>query len=167
MIEKNGECFVLCRLLQPFNLEGQKVTKVEDSEATTYTLAFMYDNNGDAFGFICNGETYYYVKNAQNDVILITDANGQALVLYQYDAWGKITQCFDGTEDGIGLVNPLFYRSYYLDLEMEMYYLNSRYYLPLFHRFLNADGFTQTGQGLLDKNLFAYCGNNPVNMADD
>jgi len=28
---------------------------------------------------------------------------------------------------------------------------------------LNADGYAQTGQGLLDKNMFAYCGNNPVN----
>lgn len=46
VIEKNGECFVLCRLLQPFNLEGQKVTKVEDSEATTYTLALKHVNQG-------------------------------------------------------------------------------------------------------------------------
>ncbi len=147
-------------------LAGQKLTKLEDSVEKVYTLAFMYDNNGDAFGFICNGEPYYYIKNAQNDVVLITDADGQAVVLYQYDAWGKITQCFDGTEDGIGLVNPLFYRSYYLDLEMEMYYLNSRYYLPIYHRLLNADAFTQTGQGLLDKNMFAYCLNNPVNYRD-
>ena len=147
-------------------LAGQKLTKVEDGVEKVYTLAFMYDNNGDAFGFICNGEPYYYVKNAQNDVILIMDADGQALVLYQYDAWGKITQCFDGTEEEISLINPLFYRSYYLDLEMEMYYLNSRYYLPTFHRFLNADAFTQTGQGLLDKNMFAYCLNNPVNYRD-
>lgn len=147
-------------------LAGQKLTKIEDGVEKVYTLAFMYDNNGDAFGFTCNGETYYYVKNAQNDVIMITDADGQAVVLYQYDAWGKITQCFDGTEEEISLINPLFYRSYYLDLEMEMYYLNARYYLPMFHRFLNADAFTQTGQGLLDKNMFAYCGNNPVNRLD-
>ena len=25
----------------------------------------------------------------------------------------------------------------------------------------------QTGQGLLDKNMFAYCGNNPVNRRDN
>lgn len=27
------------------------------------TLIFMYDNNGDAFGFNYNGEEYYYIKN--------------------------------------------------------------------------------------------------------
>lgn len=151
-------------------LAGQKLTKIEDGVEKNYTLAFMYDNNGDAFGFICNGETYFYIKNAQNDVIMITDADGQALVLYQYDAWGKITQCFDGTEDEIGLINPLFYRSYYLDLEMEMYYLNSRYYLPIYHRFLNADDSDIIDGGndhALENNLFAYCLNNPVMFKDE
>ncbi len=150
-------------------LAGQKLTKIEDGVEKVYTLAFMYDNNGDAFGFTCNGETYYYVKNAQNDVIMITDADGQAVVLYQYDAWGKITQCFDGTEEEISLINPLFYRSYYLDLEMEMYYLNARYYLPMFHRFLNADDveiLDEDQDSLIENNLFSYCLNNPINFSD-
>ena len=38
--------------------------------------------------------------------------------------------------------------------------------MPALHRFLNADGYAQTGQGMLDKNMFAYCGNNPVNRLD-
>ena len=33
-------------------------------------------------------------------------------------------------------------------------------------RFLNADAFTSTGQGLLGNNMFAYCLNNPVGFAD-
>ena len=33
-------------------------------------------------------------------------------------------------------------------------------------RFINADGYVQTGQDILDKNMFAYCGNNPVMRAD-
>ena len=33
-------------------------------------------------------------------------------------------------------------------------------------RFLNADAFASTGQGLLCNNMFAYCGNNPVNRVD-
>lgn len=38
--------------------------------------------------------------------------------------------------------------------------------MPETGRFLNADGIVQTGQGMLDKNMFAYCLNNPVNMID-
>ena len=33
-------------------------------------------------------------------------------------------------------------------------------------RFINADVFTSTGQGILGNNMFAYCGNNPVNRDD-
>ena len=33
-------------------------------------------------------------------------------------------------------------------------------------RFINADAFAATGQGLLGNNMFAYCLNNPENMVD-
>ena len=33
-------------------------------------------------------------------------------------------------------------------------------------RFINADAFATTGQGLLGNNMFAYCNNNPVNTLD-
>ena len=33
-------------------------------------------------------------------------------------------------------------------------------------RFLNADAYASTGQGVLGNNMFAYCNNDPVNMID-
>ncbi len=42
----------------------------------------------------------------------------------------------------------------------------SRYYDPVTHRFINADGYFQSGGDLLDTNMSAYCGNNPVNYSD-
>ena len=33
-------------------------------------------------------------------------------------------------------------------------------------RFINADAFATTGQGLLGNNMFAYCGNNAPNYYD-
>ena len=62
--------------------------------------------------------------------------------------------------------NPLRYRGYYYDVETGWYYLNSRYYDPATGRFINADGYASTGQGLLGANMFAYCLNNPVNRVD-
>lgn len=47
-----------------------------------------------------------------------------------------------------------------------MYYLQSRYYDPEVGRFINADSYASTGQGLLGNNMFAYCSNNPITMAD-
>ena len=33
-------------------------------------------------------------------------------------------------------------------------------------RFICADSYASTGQGLLGANMFAYCGNNPINAID-
>ena len=66
----------------------------------------------------------------------------------------------------IANVNPIRYRGYYYDTESGLYYLKSRYYDPVTCRFINADGYISTGQGLLSTNMFAYCGNNPVNHTD-
>ena len=66
----------------------------------------------------------------------------------------------------IGNINPIRYRSYYYDTETGFYYLNSRYYDPETCRYINADGYVSTGQGIFGNNMFAYCGNNPVNRSD-
>ena len=55
---------------------------------------------------------------------------------------------------------------YYYDSDLGFYYLQSRYYDPGVKRFINADGYVSTGQGLLGYNMFSYCGNNPVNRVD-
>ena len=44
--------------------------------------------------------------------------------------------------------------------------MNSRYYNPDWGRFLNADSLLGETGDLLSHNMFAYCKNNPVNMAD-
>lgn len=47
-----------------------------------------------------------------------------------------------------------------------MYYLQSRYYDPAIGRFISADTYFSTGQGLIGHNTYAYCGNNPISRAD-
>ena len=58
------------------------------------------------------------------------------------------------------------YRGYYYDKESGLYYVGSRYYDPQTGRFINADGYVSTGQGLTGNNMFAYCGNDPINRSD-
>ena len=162
-----------------YNGDGQRTSKTVNGTKTEYfyngsilagqktgddTLVFMYDNNSDIFGFIYNDTEYYYIKNAQNDVIAIADSNGNVLARYYYDAWGKVLEITGNTE--IAGLNPIRYRSYYYDAETGWYYLNTRYYSADMCRFINADGYIQTGQGVLDKNMFAYCANNPTNKYD-
>ena len=52
------------------------------------------------------------------------------------------------------------------DSESGLYYLQSRYYDPVTCRFINADNQLTTGSDMTGLNLFAYCGNNPVNRID-
>ena len=47
-----------------------------------------------------------------------------------------------------------------------MYYLQSRYYDPAIGRYINADVYLSTGQGIIGYNMFVYCNNNPIAGAD-
>ena len=142
------------------------ITK-SDGSSTTHNIAFMYDENGEAFGIDINGKEYFYVKNAQNDAIAIVNSNNESVVSYQYDSWGKLLSCEDTSEkDIVSFLNPYTYRSYFYDSETGFYLTGTRYYDPEIGRFINADGYVSTGQGVLGNNMFAYCLNNPVNMSD-
>ena len=139
------------------------------------TLEFVYDDGNQPFAMIYkHGQTtelYYYVLNAQGDVIALLNANGTLAASYNYGAWGNYSvHGADGkkTTDPtfIGHINPLRYRGYYYDRETRLYYLQSRYYDFANCRFINADTYLSTGQGMLGHNMFTYCGNNPVNYCD-
>ena len=76
-------------------------------------------SSGVAFGFIYNGEEYYYIKNVQNDIVAIADKEGTVVANYYYDAWGNVTQITGNT--ALAQTNPLRYRSYYYDSETGLY----------------------------------------------
>ena len=57
--------------------------------------------------------------------------------------------------------------TYISPAETELYYLQTRYYDAEVGRFINADIYVSTGQGLLGNNMYMYCGNNPISRADD
>ena len=128
------------------------------------TLDFFYDSNGNAYALKYNG-ILYYITNLQGDVMSIVDGQGAVVASYNYDPYGNLISD-EPAENTVGHLNPLRYRAYYYDSESELYYLQSRYYDPELGRFINADAFASTGQGVLGNNMFAYCNNNVVNLAD-
>ena len=93
----------------------------------------------------------------------MVDAEGNVVASYEYDPYGKVISA-SGT---MASANPLRYRGYYYDYELELYYLQSRYYDPNTGRFINADTQFDSNAGVLGYNLFAYCANNPVAFRDD
>jgi len=92
----------------------------------------------------------------------IVDAQGAVVASYDYDPYGNVTAA-TGT---LAEINPIRYRGYYFDSESGLYYLQSRYYDPELGRFLNADAFASTGQGILGNNMFVYCLNHPTCRKD-
>ena len=76
---------------------------------------------------------------------------------------------FTVTDENVtfGAEQPFRYRGYVYDEETGFYYLQSRYYNPEVGRFISADVYLSTGQGVIGHNAYAYCGNNPVTRVDD
>ena len=164
-----------------YNADGLRTSKTDGTtyysyvytgDQLTYMTAgdkhiyFSYDASGTPMTIIYAGTVYYYVTNVQGDVIGLLDASGNQVVSYSYDAWGNILSATGSLKDTLGAHNPLRYRSYVYDEETQLYYLQSRYYNPEVGRFINADNYPSTGQGLLGNNMFAYCGNNPISRLD-
>ena len=141
---------------------GKLLQEKVTTNGVTETHNFFYDNTGKPYAMQVDGTTYYYITNLQGDVMGLVDTSGNAVATYTYDPYGKVLTA-TGT---LAEKNPLRYRGYYYDSESSLYYLQSRYYDPATRRFVNADAFASTGQGLLGCNMFAYCNNDPENSCD-
>ena len=168
-----------------YNEEGIRTQKTVNGTVTDYYLDgnqviyektgnnviyYSYDENGELIGLKYNNTQYYYVKNLQGDIIGILDSDLNEVVKYTYDSWGKIISVKNASgqeitdQNNIAHINPYKYRGYRYDKETGLYYLQSRYYNPEWDRFLNID--SQLNNNLVGNNLYAYCNNNPVNLAD-
>ena len=168
-----------------YNADGKRISKAVNG--TTYNYAYLgdtltdlswgsnrmhftYDSLGPA-SVTHNGVKYFYLKNAQGDVTGLVNASGTQVVSYTYDPWGAPMSTGGTMAATLGAVNPLRYRGYVYDTETGLYYLSSRYYNPVWGRFINADTAAVVAaspdKANWDKNLFAYCDNDPVNRKDD
>ena len=141
-------------------------------------IGYFHLNSGLA-GFTLSRQTgiadavkadYIYRKNALGDIDGIFDADMNLIGEYVYDAWGNCTIEASGADNiEIMETNPFRYRGYYWDKELNLYYLQTRYYDPQTGRFINADN---VGYGVINfnkinaLNLYSYCINNPINYKD-
>ncbi|MBQ1304918.1 MAG: RHS repeat-associated core domain-containing protein [Erysipelotrichales bacterium] len=165
-----------------YDAEGKRISKSDGTNTFEYfyadgkltrikrnntTLHFDYDMLGPSV-IRYNGVDYYYHRNAQGDIDGISNAAGELVASYRYDAWGKplsITGTMAGT---IGVLNPFRYRGYVYDEETGLYYLNTRYYDPEIGRFISPDSVSYLGADgtILGYDLYTYCDNDPVNKRD-
>ena len=133
---------------------------------------FSYDSSGNvvAVDYSSNGgstfTTYYYLRNAQNDIVKIIDGSGNTVVQYTYDSWGKPISVTGTLASTLGANQPFRYRGDVYDTETGWYYLQSRYYDPSVCRFISADSQFDKNAGIIGFDLYTYCANNPIIYKD-
>ncbi len=164
-----------------YDLNGLRRTKTVNGVLHTYyymgdrlvretyggnVLEFYYDLYGNPYALDHNGTVYYYILNLQGDVMALVDASGNEVAAYTYDPWGKVLSVTGSLASTLGQDNPIRYRSYYYDTDTSLYYLQSRYYDPTLCRFLNADSYMSTSQGIIGCNMYSYCNGNPILCLD-
>ena len=161
------------------------ISRTIENSSGKMTSRIIYDAEGEAVGFIAEApavldhdSVFLYRKNLQGDITGLIDENGELWYEITYDAYGVHTLHIPGEPNNslaqgikafVGLLlTPQLYRGYVYSIvgDMYTYYLGSRYYVPQFCRFFNADKHSDTQTGVLATNMFAYCNNNPVMYVD-
>lgn len=103
-----------------------------------------------------DNQVYYYHAEGLGSITALTDAEGNIIQSYDYDAFGSITST-------VNITQPYTYTDREYDQETGMYFYRARYYDPKVGRFVTKDPIGFAGG---DVNLYTYVRNNPVNYID-
>jgi len=98
------------------------------------------------------------VQDGLGNVTAVVDqANGKMIARYDYGPFGEPLR-----QTGDVDACPFRYQTKWFDAESAHYYFGLRYYDPRLGRWLSRDPMGEAG----GFNLYAYCGNDPVNRCD-
>ena len=127
-----------------YMLDGNKILGETTSDMSTY---YTYDLNG-LNGLVridnnANEEDYIYVRDTQNNVVMLTSVSKRMLARYEYDVFGNCTVYDESGRintdpDFIGNINPFRWKSFYYDVESGLYYANGSYYDPQTGMYVDA-----------------------------
>ena len=107
-----------------------------------------------------DGTATYYHHDGLGSARLLSNASGQNVATYTYDAFGVLRSATGSVTNSFRFAGEQF------DDETGLIYLRSRYYDPTLGRFMTRDwfpGFVESPQSL---NRYVYCQNDPVNLTD-
>jgi RHS repeat-associated protein len=100
--------------------------------------------------------TYYYHFDGSNNVVALTDDEGDTVEVYDYSVYGRVA-ALDASHP-----NRFLFTGRRYDKETGLYYYRARYYKPEIGRFLQVDPVGYDA----GMNLYQYCQNNPANLRD-
>ena len=152
--------------------DGNRLFKESITENNTTKNIYYIRGAKGVIGFIYDDAQYYYNRNILGDVVSILNSDEVIVASYEYDAWGNhnvydTNGALDTSASSIGNINPIRYRGYYYDKETQLYWVSSRYYSPELCRWISPDSIEYLDpESINGLNLYAYCGNDPVNYSD-
>jgi RHS repeat-associated protein len=119
---------------------------------------YVYSDNIDEVLNIKDGtENFFPHLDGLNSVVAVTDADGERVASYNYEAFGTI-------KDATGaLDNNITYTGRWLEPETGDYFYRARYYDSGIGRFLKRD---KVGVKEENINVYFYVSNNPINYID-
>ena len=100
----------------------------------------------------------YFLTDALNSTIALTDPTGAIREQYSYDPYGHVTP----SDTMTGFTNPYQYTGREADTA-ELYYYRARYYSPMMGSFISEDPIGFAGG---QNSFYAYVGGNPLNYYD-
>jgi RHS repeat-associated protein len=159
--------------------------QAELDSSGTVTAAYVTGPGGSPIAVTRGGKTYFYHTNAHGDVTAITGAGGNPLASFTYDAWGvptELTAAGQSVPIGTWAGSPgeglfFLFGGMLYDAATGLYLTKSRVYDPKTGRFLSRDILDESGKNGVYKgfpfgkdaigtNLYAWCGNSPVDRVD-
>ncbi|AEY65641.1 RHS repeat-associated core domain-containing protein [Clostridium sp. BNL1100] len=102
----------------------------------------------------------FYLFNGHGDVTQLTDASGDVIKNYDYDAFGN------EKNPDVNDANVFRYSGEYFDKETGTIYLRARYYDPEIGRFISEDSYWGKDNDPLSLNLYTYAMDNPIMFVD-
>ncbi len=145
------------------------VQEIETISGTTITKDYInWLWVDDLVAYKLDGELYYYHKNHLGSVVALSDENGEVVIEYDYDVFGKTyVETLSGSiaienYEGNDYSNYRLFTGREWDGEVDLYYYRARFYDVEIGRFISRDPIGVKD----DVNLYAYVGNNPVMFVD-
>lgn len=129
---------------------GDEIIEERDASGSNVVKRFFPQ------GFQWNGTNYFYLMDHLGSIRTVTDSSGAVVARFDYDPWGKRTQTAGTLTVDLGFTGHFHHQSSGIVLAP------GRFYDPETGRWISRDPSGE-GAGL---NLYAYCGNDPVNNFD-
>ncbi|HCS73837.1 MAG TPA: hypothetical protein DIW17_08180 [Clostridiales bacterium] len=104
---------------------------------------------------------FFYNYDIRGSVTNIIKPDGTRVKGYEYDEFGNTNEVGESQ-----FKNDVKFTGAVHDTSTGLYYMNARFYNPSSGRFLSQDSYSGNPQDPWTQHLYAYCGNNPINMID-